>query len=417
MILKPFLFLIILFGLLACLATAAPYHDCQCSQHKGFNGGRGLNARSPILPPPWPPGPEKKVEKYREDDTLIFWDGKSKSLKCLVTSSFVDRSKSPPQPFFKSKIVDAVKDPKSKSGPWKCPKGEPVKKTPKKGLNARSPIKPPPPPPIPPWPSWPPSKVEKYREDAALLFKDGRRFKCVVESFFVDRQKWLQPKFSKYKIVIAVHDPNSKLHPWKCPTGGGVMITPEQTDSSKMNIDWDEMNRLKSENKINGTDINIMHEIHTALGSTELKIKQLSKSPPTINVKFINKGPYTIRFGEDGSPMDKHAFENGLFVILANKMNLGNGNKWSQDIVEPGRQNGTITLKPNQTVEQDVVFPGKTIPNPEKWLAVLKDCHEVKVKMRGVWVYMSVNDTADGIEYEDRKADVDFNSNMIELDL
>ncbi|EWY82154.1 hypothetical protein FOYG_14270 [Fusarium oxysporum NRRL 32931] len=128
MIFNPFLSLIILFGLLACLATAAPQHDCQCSQHKGSNGGRGLNARSQILPSPWPPT-KPKAQKYRQDDTLLFWDGESRKFKCLVTSYFVNRSKSPLRPFMRNKIVDAVNDTKLKA--WKCPKGGPVKKFPK----------------------------------------------------------------------------------------------------------------------------------------------------------------------------------------------------------------------------------------------------------------------------------------------
>ncbi|EWZ31232.1 hypothetical protein FOCG_08348 [Fusarium oxysporum f. sp. radicis-lycopersici 26381] len=59
--------------------------------------------------------------------------------------------------------------------------------------------------------------------------------------------------------------------------------------------------------------------------------------------------------------MDKHGFECGLFVISANRQDLRNRNEW------------------------------------------------------GVGM-LSVNNAANGIEYEDCKADMDFESNTIELD-
>jgi hypothetical protein len=103
------------------------------------------------------------------------------------------------------------------------------------------------------------------------------------------------------------------------------------------------------------------HEIRTSLGSTELKIKQVSKSPPTINVKFINvasTGPASAKMEAQWISMGSNA----------------------------GYSSFQRTARTSETVTN------------------------------GAWGCVSVNNAADGIEYEDCKADMDFESNTIELD-
>lgn len=103
------------------------------------------------------------------------------------------------------------------------------------------------------------------------------------------------------------------------------------------------------------------HEIRTSLGSTELKIKQASKSPPTINVKFINVA-YT---GPASAKME------------AQWISMGSNAGYSS-FQRTARTSETLT--------------------------------------NGAWGCVLVNNAADGIEYEDCKADMDFELNTIELD-
>jgi hypothetical protein len=246
MILKPFLSLIILFGLLPCLATAAPQPDCPCSRRKGSNGRKGLNARSPMLPGAdgWPKYKVKKSDKI----TLPIWDPIQKK--------------------------------------WKIP----VQKPAKKGI----------------FDAWKKKSIKELWES------------------------------------------------------------------------------LDKEAKLKELD---QQRLRDALADSELTIKQISKSPPTINVKFINRSPFRLCFNEYKSPMDAHAFENGLFSIIEEetKNNFAVYNESSETVLDDTKNDRSVILAPNQTVEQNIELPGKNVRKPGNWLRMLKAANRVTVRLEAIW--------------------------------
>ncbi|KAF4951347.1 hypothetical protein FGADI_7545 [Fusarium gaditjirri] len=332
MVLKPYLSIFILFGLLVCLATAAPPHD---PQPKGSNGDKGLKARAWTYPPP-PPTP-------------------------------------PPPPKW----------------PWK-------------------------------------KNIKQRRPDEYIMYRDHRTrmIMCSRGSFWINIGKWAPAPYEKYEFVQALQDPKTKL--WQCPARIPNNIPPKKRGL----IERNERNREKPEKlekpekKISNMDT-ATREVRNALRTTEIKIKQISRNPPKVTVKFINRGPYRIQFREVGSPMDRHAFDRGFFVIFSSGQDIRarkfrNTKRGRLDIKHINRD--IITLNPNQTVEQDVLLNlavGNTrICDQTKWYAYVRknESNSLEMKMYGKWGFISVMEMANGTEYEaDKGVNLDFSSNTIRV--
>ncbi|KAM0436646.1 hypothetical protein ACHAPT_002355 [Fusarium lateritium] len=154
-------------------------------------------------------------------------------------------------------------------------------------------------------------------------------------------------------------------------------------------------------------------------------IKQISKTPLTINIEVKNNSTRLVTFLNISTPLDPDAFDLGLFRITPGNLKMVNfaSQVLSQRPPKHWVHEEYIEISPGMTMSNNITMLGDEPALRQEWVRMLRAADKVEMQMKGTWrrIWTATRDEVTNITYKDTDWFCpglgSFESNVIELRL